>query len=383
MNTLDVLEHLVAGLLAILLVALVAGHVLGYPVLLGYVESDSMEPALDEGDGFVSVPAALAGDVGTGDVVVFQAEHIEGGELTTHRIVDERPDGYVTQGDGNVVTDQDAGEPPVTDGQVRAVALSVDGTVVAIPRLGTAVEAVGSALARAERTVAGLFGTPRLGSQRLAALLFGLGVLAFAASVALGERAGRERSRSRSRLPSGVVDARLVFAGCLLLLVGGALVGMVAPAGTETYGVVSSEGNSSNPTIVPVGGSDSFEFDRHNGGVLPVVSYLEPSSEGVEVEPERAALDRNETVNATVTFHAPGETGYYHRSVTEHRYYVLVPPSAIDAAYRVHPWLPYALVSGVVAAPAVAVWRLWGPRRGVRFRNRDRPRSDGLLGKLS
>lgn len=380
MNVVNVIEYAVAGLLALVLVSLVAGHVLGYPVLLSYVESDSMEPTLDEGDGFVAVPEPLAGDVGMGDVVVFDAERIEGGELTTHRIVDEREGGYVTQGDGNLVADQSGGEPLVTDGQVKAVALSVDGTVVTIPHLGSAVGAVGVAFDRVERTVAGWLGAPRLGSQQLAYLLFGLGLLAFTASLVFDGIAGRDRERTRSRSQAGMLDARLVLGGCLLLLIGGAIVGMVAPAGTETYGVVSSEGNSSNPTIVPAGESDSFQYDRHNGGVLPVVSYLEPSSDGVDVNLERTTLSRNETVNATVTFHAPPETGYYHRSVTEHRYFALVPPSVIDAAYRVHPWLPYALISAVITFPVLVLWWLWGPRGTVRVRRRQR--SDRAPGGL-
>ena len=374
-----VLTLVVAGLLAILLVSLLAGHVLGYPVVLGYVESGSMEPTLNEGDGFIAVPAPLAGDIEVGDVVVFESEHVHGGELTTHRIVEQRQEGYITQGDANPFPDQSMDEPPITEGQVNAVALTANGEVVRIPHLGTAVQAVGAVLDRVERTVAGWFGTPRLGSQQLALLLFGLGLVTFAVAF-IGENTERSRSRSRSR-PG--IDTRAILAVSILLVCSAATLAMVMPAGTETYGIVSSEGNSSNPTIIPTGESDSFEFGLHNGGFVPTVSYLEPQSHGIDIEPDRVRLDRNQTANATVTFHAPDETGYYQRSLTEYRYLAIVPPSVIDGLYHAHPWLPYVLVNTVISIPLVVLWVASGSQNSrIRIRRR-RGRTSGLLDTLS
>jgi len=91
--------------LAVFLVSMVLGQVLGQPVLLGFVTSESMEPTLETGDGFVAVPAALTGPVEEGDVVTFRAEEIQGGGLTTHRVVDETDRGYITRGDANPFTD--------------------------------------------------------------------------------------------------------------------------------------------------------------------------------------------------------------------------------------------------------------------------------------
>jgi len=123
----------VAVVLAVL--ALIAGQLLGQPVLFSFVETGSMQPTLDPGDGFIAIPTALAGDVGIGDVVTFDAQEIEGGGLTTHRVVEETERGYVTRGDNNPFTDQDAGEPVVQDADIVAVALSVGGSVVVIPHL--------------------------------------------------------------------------------------------------------------------------------------------------------------------------------------------------------------------------------------------------------
>jgi signal peptidase len=383
----NVLEYALLGVLAVVLVSLLAGHILGYPVLLGHVDSGSMAPTLEEGDGFIAVPAELVGDVGAGDVVVFEAEEIHDGEATTHRIVEEREEGYITQGDNNPFTDQSTGEPPVTDGQVKAVLLTVDGEVLRIPYLGTAAGAVGSAVGSVERRVAAFFGVRRLGSQQLSYLLFGLGLVAFTAlfiTERTGGRAGkRARERDRSRTREVVFDTRVLLAGGVLLLCAGATVGMVAPADSETYGVVSTEGNASSPTIVPQGESDSFTYRVSNGGYLPTISYLEPTSDGIEIDPNRVRLGHNETTNTTVTLEAPEETGYYLRSQTEYRYLVVVPPSMIDSLYDVHPWAPYVLINAVIATPFVLLWLVFGGQNTtVRLRRRNRERTSGLLDRL-
>ncbi|OSO90460.1 hypothetical protein B9H04_17005, partial [Halorubrum ezzemoulense DSM 17463] len=48
----------------LVVVSLVVGQLLGQPVLLSYVETGSMQPTLAPGDGFVAVPAQLAGGIG-------------------------------------------------------------------------------------------------------------------------------------------------------------------------------------------------------------------------------------------------------------------------------------------------------------------------------
>ena len=72
--------------------AMLIGQQLGQPIVLGFVLTGSMnaQPAeMSPGDGFIAVPPAIAGDVGEGDVVTFEAQQLQGGGLTTHRVVGE------------------------------------------------------------------------------------------------------------------------------------------------------------------------------------------------------------------------------------------------------------------------------------------------------
>ncbi|MFW6317994.1 MAG: signal peptidase I [Halorubrum sp.] len=328
-------------------VSLVVGQLLGQPVLFSFVETGSMQPTLDPGDGFVAIPAPLAGDVGTGDVVTFDAQEIEGGGLTTHRVVEETERGYVTQGDNNPFTDQDGGEPVVQDADIVAVALSVGGSVVVIPHLGTVAMAIQSGLASAQTWLAVTFGVRAFqGTQGLAYVLFGLSIVAYAVDWYLTRNARESRERDRSRDDGTSVVA--IVAVLALVLMATATAAMVVPAGTQEYGVVSAEFESENPTVIERGTSQELEYVVPNAGLVPVYAYVTPASPGVEVDPQRLRVDSRGEASTTVTLTAPSETGYYRLFVAEHRYLAVLPPGVIDELYGVHPWAPIAAINGLL-----------------------------------
>jgi len=113
-------------ILVVFVVAMILGQLLGQPILLGFVLTGSMdaEPAnMAPGDGFVAIPPVFVDDIETGDVVTFNARELQGGGLTTHRVVGQTEEGYITRGDANPFTDQDGPEPPVREAQIVAVIL--------------------------------------------------------------------------------------------------------------------------------------------------------------------------------------------------------------------------------------------------------------------
>jgi signal peptidase len=364
--------------------SLVVGQLLGYPVLLGFVETGSMAPTLNPGDGFVAIPAALAGPVGPGDVVTFRAAELNGGGLTTHRVVEETDGGYVTRGDANPFTDQSGEEPPVKDAQIVAVALQVGGSVVVIPELGTAVEGIRSVLSSIQRTLAAALGTRSLlGPAGLGYVIAALAAGGYVLDLLVGTDRGRDRDRQRSRDRDTGTDVRLVLVAFALVLVAGATAAMVVPAGTQEYGLVSAEFESERPTVVPAGETGRLPYAVGNGGSLPIVAYVEPASEGVAVGPERLRVPPGGTAETTVVLQAPPETGYYRRFVVEHRYLAVLPTPVVDALHDIHPWAPIVAIDAVLGGGLYLVGRALVGSGQVRRRRNSRDRPDDGGGPLA
>lgn len=358
------------ALAAVVILALVAGQLLGQPVLLSYVETGSMSPTMEPGDGFVPIPTQVAGPIETDDVVVFEAEELHGGGLTTHRVVGETDRGYITRGDGNPFTDQDGAEPPVKEPQIVAKALAINGAVVVIPEFGTAVEGVQSVLDTAQRRLAAALGVRSLVDTQTLAISFFIATLVW---YVLGERrethpAGNEHERSRT---TGL-DSRLVVFGCVSLLVVTATAAMVVPGGAHEYGIVSASFDSEKPTVIPQGESAEVPYPVDNSGLVPIESYIEPASEGVAVEPATVSVPPRAAERVTVRLDAPVETGYYRRYVTEHRYLAVLPSPVIRGLHVIHPWLPIVAVDATIGIPFYLLGRMLVGTGRLRLRTRSR-----------
>lgn len=351
-------EYALTGILLLVAVSVVFGYVFEAPVILTFVETESMEPTIAAGDGFIAIPSMVT-NIERGDVVSFRPDVIEGGQVTTHRIVGKTENGYITRGDNNLVTDQDGGEPPVTEGQIVAVALTVNGEVVTIPHVGTVVSALDGAVSNGQELLLRLPGTEGLqGTTVLSYFLFGVGIAVYLVVLRAESDDGRTTTRSVSRstgIPGWVVIA--VAAG---LVMTAASIGMIAPAGTQTYGIVSGTGDSPAPHVIESGTSEDRRYPIGNAGVLPVVVYLDSTSSGVATTSESYRLERGAVTNMTVTLSAPPENGYYVRSVREYRYPLLLPKVVLDQAYSVHPTLPFFIINAMVGGAVVAVGTVFG-----------------------
>ena len=369
-------------LAAVLVVfSLVVGQFLGQPILLSFVETGSMQPTLDPGDGFIAIPAPVAGGIGVGDVVTFEAEEIQGGGLTTHRVVEETERGYVTRGDNNPFTDQDGGEPVVQDADVVAKALTVGGSVVVIPHLGTVAMGFQSAVESVQTWLAVTLGIRSLqGTQGLAYLLFGLSLVAYVVDWLLTGSTRDRPERDRSRDDGTSVTAILVVLAAVLMAT--ATAAMVVPAGTQEYGVVSAEFESDNPTVIERGTSQEVEYLVPNAGLVPVRTYVTPASPGVAVDQQRIAVGPRGEASTTVTLTAPDETGYYRLFVVEHRYLAVLPPAVIDGLYRIHPWVPLVAINALLGGGILATGLLLLRGEPARIRRRESRRTTPLHRRL-
>ncbi|MFC4542685.1 signal peptidase I [Halosolutus amylolyticus] len=371
--------RLIQGVILLTIISLVIGQLLGQPVLLGFVKTGSMEPTIETGDGFIAIPSALAGDPETGDVVVFEAEEIDGGGLTTHRIVDETDQGYVTRGDANPFTDQDGGEPPVQDAQVVATTVQVGDSVVTIPHLGTLVMGLDDGRESVQTWLAATVGVRSLlGTTGLAYLLLGLSAVAYTLET-VRERRDQDRESRLGRDRKRVLDPRVVCGTFAVLVVVAATAAMIVPAGSHSYDVVSSESPSERPLVIEHGTTTDLPYTVANTGAVPVVSYFESDSDRVAVDRERVTVGSRAETDVTVSLTAPADTGYYQLYVTERRYLHVLPLPVLDFLYGVHPWIPIAVIDALFGGTTYAVGRTTidtGRYRGqYRSLRSDRPRT--------
>lgn len=309
----------------LLLLAVLVGLLLappGAPVGVSFVESDSMEPEMNVGDGIVLLPS---GDVNPGDVVTFRSDHRD--ELVTHRVVGETEAGYVTQGDNNDVTDQQAGHPPVPREAVVAGVLQFRGSPVTIPGIGTAATGI-------ERHKRGL-----IVATALALLVTGY---------------GRSRPRRTPMSEGGLVRLALAVgavAAVVPMLVGGSAVGLTltdAPAGD---GVLLEDGRA---TV-------ELETSSHPWLVSTVtargatVRDSEWTDGAHEITLERAA-DLSGTTTATLSVY---------------QYPPVLPSSVLAALQSVHPAVAGLATTAVLYAPIVVLYGLSSlPGAPIRSRSR-------------
>ena len=360
------------GLLLVVLLSVLSGQLFGQPLLLTYVETGSMAPTLEPGDAFVAIPTALAGPVEVGDVVVFEATTLDGGGLTTHRVVGETTGGYVTRGDANVVTDQDSGEPPVPEGRVLAVAWQVGDDPVVIPRLGLVAIAARSLVEGVGGWLAGLLGRPGLlGAQGSALALLALGAAAYAVATGL-EPDDRRRRHLRSRRRPHVVDVRWFVLALALAVAVFATASMAVPVGPQEFELISAENDAPGPRIVAAGTSETTTYTVPGGGLLPAVVVLEPASEGLAVEPTQFYVRGGETENATVTLTAPPDIGYAPQYLHERRYLAVLPTDVIMGLYAVHPWLPVLVIDAMLSVGFALLGLAWLGGGQLRIRERTR-----------
>lgn len=325
--------------LVLVVLALLLGQLLGQPVLFGFVTSGSMAPTLEAGDGFVAVPPSIAGEPEPGDVVVFEAETIQGGGLTTHRIVGETEQGFVTKGDANPFTDQDGGEPYVQRSDVVAHALQVNGEVVAIPYFGTAVLTI-------RDVVVAPFGF--LGADQAGTVLVFLGMALFVLAGLSGGATRRRTKRSRNRENVVAIWSVVFFAAAVLTV--GATAAMVVPAGNYHIEMIATEDPPGDDTqVVEPGGTARANYTIHNSGVIPTLVVTETADEGVRIQPDRTTLSFRESQQMSVSMDAPETPGKYTRDVNESRYLLLLPTSVLLWLHALHPLLALLAVDVVVA----------------------------------
>lgn len=367
----------IEGVVIFITALLLLGALTGQPVGLAYVETDSMQPTLEPGDGFIALPAPLAGTVDRGDVITYRAEYIQGGGLTTHRVIEVTDRGMITSGDANPFSDQQVGERPVRREEIVAVALQVSGHTVAIPHLGDLRNVLRDGIRGLQRGAAVLFGSRAfLGARGVALLLFVASVGAYIFDLVATDSRPRSRTRTRRRktgIPV-VLLIGLVAAAAILA----ATAAMTIPAGPQAIPFDAVDDSTREGGIAP-GETASVDITIRNDGFVPVTTILGSGGQYVSTEDPAVVVPARGSASATVSVDAPPESGRYRGYVIQHRYLGILPTSLIVNLYRVHPWLPILVVDAFIGLSIGAIGRLVLGRGRIRFRSMRR-RTRGTTG---
>lgn len=352
MGIVSAVQKSITVVLVAIAVALVVGQLLGQPLAIGYVATGSMDPTLAVGDGFVAIPPVLAGEVTPGDVITYDAQSLDGGGPTTHRVVETTAQGYITQGDANTFTDQDAGEPPVTDSQVLAVVLQINGEVVKIPSVGVGATAVQNGV----QTISSAIGVG--GAAQIGIMTSGLGMVLITATLIYGfltSDTRRETDRSTKR--SDVISGRLILGAIVLALALPLLTSMVLPSDTTTNRLLSvSPSLDADAGQIPAGGSKAFQFAIDNTQYVPKVVIIEPAGSGIEVSNSTLEISHGETEQVEITVTAPTETGTFARSYSEHHYFHLLPIPVIELLHTISPSVTKMVLSVLPTLPVAGLY---------------------------
>lgn len=370
-------NYTITALLILTILALLVGQLLGQPLLI-FVETGSMEPTLEPGDGYVAIPQQFAGEINEGDVILFDAQELDGGGLTTHRVEAVTEEGYITKGDANPFTDQDGPEPIVAEGQVRSVAIQPFGDMIVLPSIGTGVlwmSDTGSAIAD---PIADTFGFDAPDGQLAGMIILAVGLVLLILTMITDTG---EAVRSRVRARKGLLENVFVIAAILTLVVIIPLnISMLMPSGVYSFEIVSSSVPSETEGVIQAGTYEDVTYRMQNGGHLPMLVVLEPASAGVEIDDGYHQISPRSSEDIAVRMEAPEETGPHLRMVQEYRYMMVLPPSLIFALHEIHPFVAVGAINLVVISLVMLL--TIGAVGTDRDRSRARPSRNSLFDNL-
>jgi signal peptidase len=362
MNLKSAASTAVTVLLVVIAGLILLTQIFGFPSPISFVATDSMEPQMEPGDGFIGVPQPLAGEIEPGDVITYEARTIGGGGLTTHRVVEITDEGYITKGDANPFRDTEAGEPPVKESQIQLVVVQINENVVTIPYIGQLQDT-------AQGTIATLINT--LGIAGVSASNPGviISVVGFFLVVVVGGydlfTSDNKRILNRSVRRTAMIDSRLLLIGLLLILSLPLLSVSAIPSGTDEVTIISSVApDPEDPSIIRSGSYTESNVTIKNNQPVPMVIIVEPASDGIEVYDQVLPASSGETVVSKFRVYAPEERGPFVRSRSTHYYIHSLPTSVIEILHRVHPIIALGGTIGIILLPvAIGFMILIGNRQ--------------------
>lgn len=326
-------------------VAILAGGLVGRPVLLAAVPTGSMQPVLQPGDLILVLPLWGA-PPRPGDIAVFRTEPDP--SWVVHRIIGGTPEeGFITRGDNNPVPDPQRVFPRDMAGLVPVWR----DRPVRVPHLGLLSPGTGPL---ANPLVAG------------GALVAGIYLLAADAGAALRSlRRGRRRWRRLLGRPQAVLPLYLGLAGGAFVITFMVSISLssVQPSRYEVVAEVPANARMAGRLIAGVPQVDRVRLA--NPSPLPLVAAFSADDPHLQFAPAWAVVWPGRPVDVTVTLQSD-VPGPHEARIRQALYLPLLPPAVLEALAGVHWHLP-AVATALVPALAVLalaatdrrVWRQW------------------------
>lgn len=321
-----------AGLLLLLLGSTTGVYT---PFIFAYATSDSMEPSIPRGALYVVYES---NDITDEDIIMFRSDYREA--YVTHRVIDERDEGYITKGDNNPSTDQRGGAPPVTDRAVVGKVLTVADIPIVIPGAG--------------------FWASLIAEFRVIILTGLAGLLTWSLT------RGKTGAKTERFVTIGdVIRPLLVIAifttvTVMLLVSATTTINFYASNNLEDDSPLLVSLSEETTTTVPVSVTSSFEY-----------TYRFATVDGATLEDLSVGESPEE---ALVTMTVPGydRPGIVSATVQIYHYPRVLPRNVVGALHIIHPALAASAVAVVSFIPVYLLYRLLlDPQRPLYSRNDD------------
>lgn len=331
-----VIDAFLMILAALILAATLASSAWNEPFLFTAVRSNSMYPALERGDLVLIQNLAPEEPVSVGDLVIFRATS---GELASqgyvmHRITGgDLETGFETKGDGNELSDQEAGNPRIDRAWISSRVLAWRGKPAHVPLLGFL----------------------PVWLERLELNRMILPVIAFV--LALIVVAGEFRKPGqKTRKQKAVLARPLIFftSGLILSILMGATMMAASERVTYLYEVAADHRGAmlgSSAGILLVGDElDQPLADLENNGFLPVLVTIVSNDDQLSFSHPLQVLGRGSHTNTQV--HLLAQTpGVYQSKIQIGLFYQLLPSFLIYRLARINYWLALSVVALIPGLP--------------------------------
>lgn len=302
-----------------------------------YVFSNSMEPTIKTYDMFLVLPVD---EVAIGDIILFRSLRLDE-PLITHRIIDERVNGYITRGDNSSYADQSVGEPPVTKDRIAGRVLSVKGRPLLIPGLGKYLEYFHLFFGKYDKL--------------LSAVLIALGLLFALWDTVFPKR--RRQKEYRFRLNT-------FYRITAVFIVGSVIFGILLGSRINTFRYLASQNPGNISNHIKINEMGYLNISYTNKGFLPVWHFSE-AIDPISIGSAPVLVMPMEEADIELIVKPHEEPGWYSGYVKLYNYPTILPYDTVNYLHHRNPLLAFAAIGLALYIWLYIIFRISGALRSI------------------